>query len=200
MKSLSKRNKIVLGIVGIVVVIAVIGLVITQPRASELFGFTFPPLSISPSNSTIAVGGSVLLRPLTVGICRWSSSNPSVASVDTAPVNSPTVTGKTVGSVTITADCGPIMKGTATVRVVPVLITPDHVDLNVYFGTTLSTGDSSCNWVPGYGLTLSPTSGPSTVVKSQPWFAGCSTVTANCSGNRSATAKIAVSVPTGTCW
>ncbi len=106
MKNLNKRTQIVLAIVGIIVVIAVIGLVITQPPTSELLGTT--ALVITPSNPTIIIGDSIVLSVNSVYNCNWFTSSTVVASFvgDSTEVKSVTVKGNAEGLVTINANCG----------------------------------------------------------------------------------------------
>ncbi len=106
MKNLNKRTKIILAIVGVVIVIAVIGLAITQPPASELLGTT--ALVITPSNPTIIIGDSIVLSVNSVYNCNWFTSSTVVASFvgDSTEVKSVTVTGNAEGLVTINANCG----------------------------------------------------------------------------------------------
>ena len=106
MKNVSKRTKMIMAIVGIVVVIAVIGLVLTQPPASELLGAS--ALVITPSNPTIVVGNSIVLSVNSVYNCNWSSDNAAAVTIlgDATEVKSVTVYANAYASANIEARCG----------------------------------------------------------------------------------------------
>lgn len=76
-------------------------------------------VKVKPSSETIRVGGTislfVILEPSTATdkTIKWSSSNNSVATVNSKGV----VTGKSIGKVTITATSTNGVKGTATIQV-----------------------------------------------------------------------------------
>ncbi len=172
MKNLNKRTKIIAAIVGVVVLVVVIGLVITQPPASELLGTT--ALVITPSNPTIVSGNSIGLSVNATYNCAWSSSDTSKVSLVNynGETKAVTVKGNAAGSATIQAKCGIINvnKVTTTVTVLPALaISPSKPEVQTGNTITLSVPNAySCNWssaMPDILSFVSATSGSSVTLK-----------------------------------
>ncbi len=210
MKSLSKRNKIVLGIVGIVVVVAVIGLVITQPPVSALFGTTV--LAITPSNPSISIPASVELGTNMGVNCTWSTSDPRIVlpQMGWSTGTRQRITAATAGQTTITAACGYF--GTATTTVTVTGPTPTPVPAPSLSPATLSllTGSSGTLTIlnpPTGGLIgVSPASSNEAIAKITGASgntltvtgvgAGQATITVNWSTGAKATATVTVTGPT----
>ncbi len=106
MKNLSKRTRIILAIVGLLVIVVVAIAVFTQVGGGELLGTT--ALVITPSNPTIwGVGNSIVLSVNSVYNCNWSSDNPSISFLgDATEVKSITVYANAYASANIEARCG----------------------------------------------------------------------------------------------
>jgi hypothetical protein len=122
MKNISKRTKIILAIVGVLVVVVAAVAIFAQAGGRELFGAT--ALVITPSNPTIAVGQTVGLSVNSVYPCTWTIP-PVWGNVDAPYISlvgyyytrpdgsgyiletkSVTVKGERAGSTTVAAHCG----------------------------------------------------------------------------------------------
>ena len=208
MKNLSKRTKIILAIVGVVVIAAiVIGVVMTQTPVGELFGTT--ALVITPSNPTIGVGQTVTLSVNSVFGCEWEYPSTIVDFVCDKTTHCTTsvygynqvdisywesksfpVSGKAPGLATITANCGfaatNINKATTIVTVsAPLAISPSNPSLTVGFTQDLAVpANYKCTWTSSSAAVLLLNTTPGTTsssVKVQANLGGQSaTITAQC--------------------
>ncbi len=107
MRNLTKRNKILLGIAGLVLVVVVAGLVLLGPSGAGLFGAS--DLHIIPSNPNWWVkGGGYYLQANTVTDCNWEAgdSNVIVLIDPTKFVKGVNVWASGVGTTTVKAHCG----------------------------------------------------------------------------------------------
>ncbi len=110
MKNLSKRNKTLLGI-GAVLVIVVVGLLVLKPPPIDrLLGLGV--VSITPANPTITQGQTITLSVNPSALCTWSSQAGVVVGSAGA---STTVQGVSIGTFTVSAKC-PL--GTAITNVI----------------------------------------------------------------------------------
>ncbi len=127
MKNVSKRTKIVLAIVGVLVVAVIVGGILGatgQVSRSNLFGLellpptntptpaptatpTPTPLVITPSNPTINVGAQLQLTVNSTAPCDWTSGNPAVVSFVnyTGPTKSVTIIGNKAAQSYVEAKC-----------------------------------------------------------------------------------------------
>ncbi len=119
MKTLSKRNQIVLALAGIALVVLVGGFVLVQPGGLNLLGAT-TSLYLSPASLNLSVGQSVNVRllstaPMAAPACNWSTQNTAI-KLSNITSTSVTVTGMSEGTSGFKASCnvGSIL-GTATV-------------------------------------------------------------------------------------
>ncbi len=163
MKNLSKRNKIILTTVGIVVVVAVIGLVITQPPANALFGAAAN--AITPSNPTVAVGGTTTVyltwvSPSMGGMCNWSTSNSAVVDLANKQGQMIGIVGKAAGSATISVNCGPLGSATTTVNVImPTVTVKNSLPAGSMNFLEIRVNTNTCSAHPGDGCTYNIAAG-----------------------------------------
>lgn len=197
MKNLSQRNKVILALAAILIVVLAGVIVLQNPPANELLGAT--ALVITPSNPTIVVGNSIGLSVNATYNCAWSSSDTSKVSLVnyTGETKSVTVQGLAAGSATITAKCGIINvnKVTTTVTVNPPLaITPSSTSIIVGNTKQLSVPSVyTCNWTSSSAAVsfVGATSG-STVTVQGNTVGQSSTVTAQCGVPGSSSAQVNV--------
>ncbi len=114
MKNLTKRSKIVLTIVGVVVVAAVVAaLVFTQVSGTGLFGGSVL-LTITPSKATITTQQTIALSVNNPTACTWTTSSTSIATLKSSGLTNGlasatflgTYAGASAAVATITANCG----------------------------------------------------------------------------------------------
>lgn len=165
MKTLSKRNRIVAGIVGALIVMAVAGAALSQASGGELYGTTVT-LKIYPEVAMVGVGQRVQLSVSNAdSSCHWSTNS---AMVSLSPALGPYTyaVGMSAGTATVTANC---TTGTSsrTVTVTPLTPTPlptptpyppprlSAYELNFCLNIpgysspqelTNQTGDPNCTW------------------------------------------------------
>lgn len=162
MKNLSKRTKMILAIVAVVIVAAV-GIAFILPMTGlDLFGAT--AFTLQPQDPTINVGQQIEMKVYTLGVytgqessCKWAPLNGIVqirAEYDYqqgyARFNPALVTGSAPGTVTVEAWCGLFNvhhSTTVTVRTPPV-ITPANPTISVGQQVTMTVtgGTSPCYW------------------------------------------------------
>ena len=107
MKNLTKRNKMIVAISGVLVIVVAAITIFTQVGGSELLGAT--ALVITPSNPTIlGVGNSIGLSVNSVYNCNWFSDNAAAVTIlgDATAVKSVTVYANAYASANIEARCG----------------------------------------------------------------------------------------------
>ncbi len=123
MKNFNRRNKIVLAIAGVVIVVLIAGIAILGVGDTGLFGGSV--ITIQPSGFSVHVGTTYKASVNALFGCNWSSSDATIATFvgDHTKVKSVTVIGVAVGTVTIKANCT-AANPTATVVVYPALPTP----------------------------------------------------------------------------
>lgn len=175
MKNLTTRTKMLLAIAGVVIVVAVAGLVLLGP-GDDLFGSTV--IHISPQNPTIPLYQAIDMSINSVGDCEWSTSVPNVANYIAGAGACRVTNGAYVcdnmyydyntkktklianwpGQTTISAKCALFTRST-TVTVgqpAPVTISPANPTIAVGGSVKLSTTDASCTWsTASPGVTLS---------------------------------------------
>ncbi len=141
MKNMSKRNKIILAIVGVLVIAVVAVAVFAQAGGGELFGAS--ALVVTPSSPTIVEGNSIVLSVNSVYNCNWFTDNYYIASfsggaTEVKEAKSVTVYGNLTGSTTISAKCGLINvnKVATVVTVNPLAFSPSYA--NGFVGNTIS--------------------------------------------------------------
>ncbi len=117
MKNLSNRNKTFLAIAAVAIVVVAGLLVLQPPPIDELFGAT-SNLLIMPVNASIPQGATVGFQ-VNATNCAWTSSNPNVAELLSAVINTAQFKGVGLGQTTITAKCALVGTGTTTLTVVP---------------------------------------------------------------------------------
>jgi hypothetical protein len=191
MKNLTRRNKTLLAIAGVVVVVVVAGLLVFMPGEPALFGGDV--IHISPQNPTINVQDQIDLSINSVGTCSWSSSNTNVVDINYFnPDKSRQVTmwGVGPGQATIKANCWMNRYTTITVRTPPqVTFNPPPVNglVTVHVGqgetATVGTTGTDCHWIVDCGrcswyaqnaVSFNPTTGPTTAMTGV--YAGYSTM------------------------
>ncbi len=105
MMSLSKRNWVLVVAAAVVIVAVVAVIVFSQVGGGDLFGAA--NLRISPSNSKVAVGGTVVLFSRPIASCSWSVENPEIARISGSIIgDSVTLAGVAPGTTTVSAQCG----------------------------------------------------------------------------------------------
>ncbi len=106
MKNLSTRTKRLLAIAGIVIVVAVVGLVLVGPGEINLFGAT--TLVITPSNFTMTSDHTYLFSANAGYACNWFSSDHNVVMLLSpyTETKSVQVIALNEGSPTLEAHCG----------------------------------------------------------------------------------------------
>jgi hypothetical protein len=151
MKSMSKRNKIILVTGSLILLLAaVVAVVFSRQGGTGLFGSGVR--TITPANPSLAIGQTVELVVDAVYNCDWSSSDPAVISFVGDPNNTKRVTvqGNLKGQSTITAQCAGGTHGTTNVAV-PAPITPHTATLDSSYlsqnkRVELSTEDPDTRW------------------------------------------------------
>ncbi len=162
MKNLTKRNKIVLAMAGIVIIAVLAVATFSQVSAGQLFG-TVTALVVDPTGNPIPL---LIDQSKTVSVhngdtsCRWTATNPGVVYINASRgaaitssgvVNylgaSLTVTGRATGTVTFNGTCN-TGSATKSVAVAAFAITPNANGL--YFGETktfsTNANDATCTW------------------------------------------------------
>ncbi len=106
MKTLTQRNKILLGIAGLVIVVVIAGVVLVGPSQTGLFGTS--GLVITPSNPVHPVNVYYNLSVNSVNRCNWSTSDAAIVSFlgDYTEEKVVTVIGLHSGQAIIEAKCG----------------------------------------------------------------------------------------------
>ncbi len=122
MKNLSKRNKTLLSIVGVVIVLVIAVLVLGSIGGRGLFGTTgligTATFDITPANPTVNQGATIQL--CASGNARWETSNASIAAITTGAdklIECIDVKGVAKGDATITAHGSPYGVSSAQTRV-----------------------------------------------------------------------------------
>ncbi len=122
MKNLTKRNKTLLAIAGVLVIAVVAVLVLTSVSGKGLFGTNgligTATFYITPTNPTLVQGASVSL--CASGKARWESSNPGVVAITSGAdklIDCIDVKGMTKGDATITAHGSPYGVSSAQTKV-----------------------------------------------------------------------------------
>jgi hypothetical protein len=156
MKNLSKRTKMLLATAGVVIIVVVAGLVLLEP-GDGLFGTTV--IHISPTSAGISVAQSVNMSINSVFVCKWSTSNQTIARISNYDTNGDTkitANGVYPGQATIKANCA-IGNRYATVTVRwPLEIIPNSASVIVGQSVRLTTGNDSCQWsASSAGVSLS---------------------------------------------
>ncbi len=112
MKNLTKRNKTLLAIAGVLVIAAIAVLVLTSVSGKGLFGTNgligTATFYITPTNPTLVPGATVSL--CASGKARWETSNPGVAAITSGAdklIDCIDVKGMTKGDAIITAHGSP---------------------------------------------------------------------------------------------
>jgi len=204
MKNVSKRNKMILAMVGILaVVIIAVGVVVTQTAAGDLFGAS-TTLTITPANPTISIGGSVVLTANGgSSSCTWTKGAANVITFSSSQGISITVTGMLPGMNGVTVTCGasqaltmvtvvnqsPTPPPTPTRTPTPASgITPANPTIAVNGTVKLSSNDPTCMWTSSNktSVTVSANTGVISVIATGV-AVGTSTITANCTSGTKTT-------------
>jgi len=170
MNKLSKRNKIVLGVAGLMFVLAVaVALVVTQTPVGGLLGLA--SYSISPQNPGVPMGQSIYLFAAGLNLPgKWIVSDPGVLCCSGPGTGNKTMAFWAVGpGQTVVTFTNPWGTGSTTVTVpAPPVISPANPTIGTMnWSIALSTGDPSTAWSIASGgdlVSLSQTSGASVVV------------------------------------
>lgn len=126
MKNLSQRNKILLAIATVLVVVVIAVVVFTQLGGGDLLG-SVVTLTIRPSIPIIVVGQELALSAngTPVGAtCTWTTSAPGIVLVGHTAVPATTVLGVAVGQATITVTCSKAGSSTTYVGSTMVKVNP----------------------------------------------------------------------------
>lgn len=147
MKNLTKRNKIVLAIAGVVIVVVVAGIVLLGVGDTGLFGGS--AIHISPQNPAVLKDSRVALSINSAFTCKWSTDNQWVAEIfdyDSGGDKKITIYGYYPGTASIKAHCA-IGNRYATVNVRwPVEVIPNSASVIVGQSVHLTTANDSCKW------------------------------------------------------
>ena len=204
MKNISKRTKIILAIVGVVVIVTVTIGIFAQVGGGELFGTT--ALVITPSNPSIIVGHTTDLTVNAKYDCSWASSNTNVSIINYCDgVSCPerktiTVQANANGTAVIAAQCGwsifdvNVVKTTVTGYTPPLVITPSQPRVSVNGWVELSVPSPyTCTWSSSNpsAVAVSTKTGSSGIAEGR--TAGQSaTVTAQCGTGGSTSTVVSV--------
>ena len=156
MKNQSKRTKIILAIISVLVIVVVAIAVFAQVGGGALLGTA--AFTLQPQNPTLNVGEQINMEVNGWIECDWSQSTNilqirPLGYLGTSRFNPAVVVAEQAGATTVTATCGLFNirhSTTVTVRTPPV-ITPANPTIAVGQQVTLTTNSGSpCNWInPG---------------------------------------------------